>query len=306
MDNQNTKGTLCVLAASILFGLSPSLTTILLRDGYPRESLMFFRFLFAAVSSVALAALSGADLKITRRQLFDLAFFGVFGWGLTGILLTASFQYIPSGLATLFHFSYPIIVLASSVILFGETFGRMKVLAVLAAVLGILCIVDPSGSMSLTGVGYALASGVTYAVFVMAGKRSSYAALPARLVPCYCCTFCAAAYGILAVLSGRMVMPSGMKQWSVLAVTGLLGCTAACYLLTVGIRILGSSRASVINTLEPVTSMICGAAILQEVITGKNLGGCLLIACSIILTSLEQKPVKNREQNKKQRTMQGG
>lgn len=266
---------------------------------------MFFRFLFAAVSSVAAAVLSGADFKVTKRQFFDLAFFGIFGWGATGILLTASFQYIPSGLATLFHFSYPIIVLVVSVVWFGETFDRKKAAAVLAATLGIVCIVDLGGSMSMAGIGYALASGVTYAVFVLAGKKSSYVTLSARMVPCYCCTFCAAAYGILAVATGEMVMPSGIRQWSVLAVTGILGCTLACYLLTLGIRILGSSKASVINTLEPVTSMICGTAILHEVISGKNLCGCLLIACSIVLTSVERNPSENKAR-KKNRKMQGG
>lgn len=303
MENQNKKGILCVLIASILFGLSPSLTTVLLREGYPRESLMFFRFLFASISSVILAVLSGTDFRVTKRQLFDLWFFGVFGWGLTNILLTASFQYIPSGLATLFHFSYPIIVLVVSVVLFGEAFDRMKAIAVGAAMMGILCIVDLNGSMSLVGVGSALASGVTYAAFVMAGKRSSYSVLPVRLIPCYCCTFCTIAYGMLAAATGQMVMPEGTKQWSVLAVTGILGCTVACYLLTVGIRILGSSRASVINTLEPVTSMVCGTAILHEALTGRNLGGCLLIGFSIILTSMEQKPSDHK---KRKRTMQGG
>lgn len=169
--------------------------------------------------------------------------------------------------------------------------------------MGILCIVDLNGSMSLVGVGSALASGVTYAAFVMAGKRSSYSVLPARLIPCYCCTFCTIAYGMLAAATGQMVMPEGTKQWSVLAVTGILGCTVACYLLTVGIRILGSSRASVINTLEPVTSMVCGTAILHEALTGRNLGGCLLIGFSIILTSMEQKPSDHK---KRKRTMQGG
>lgn len=309
MENQNKKGVLCVLAASVLFGLSPSLTTILLQEGYPRESLMLFRFLFAAVSSVAAAGLGGVNFRVTKRQLFDLAFFGVFGWGLTGILQAASFQYIPSGLATLFHFSYPIIVLVASALLFGEIFDRKRAAAVVVAMAGILCIVDLSGSMSMVGVGCALASGVTYAVFVLAGKKSSYAKLPARIVPCYCCTFCAIAYGILAAATGRMVMPSGIRQWSVLAVTGVLGGTLACCLLTVGIRILGSTRASIINTLEPVTSMICGTAFLQEAVTGKTLGGCLLIAFSIILTSLERTPLENGKQSKKQskkQTMRGG
>ncbi|WP_320996382.1 hypothetical protein [Enterocloster bolteae] len=46
-------------------------------------------------------------------------------------------------------------------------------------------------------------------------------------------------------------MPDSMRQWMILEVAGIFGYTGACYLLTAGICILGSTRASVLNTLEP-------------------------------------------------------
>lgn len=57
--------------------------------------------------------------------------------------------------------------------------------------------------------------------------------------------------GLSAVYRDCFVMPDSMRQWMILEVAGIFGYTGACYLLTAGICILGSTRASVLNTLEP-------------------------------------------------------
>ena len=49
---------------------------------------------------------------------------GILGFGLTATLLTASYSYIPVGLATMFHFSYPLFVLLIMVVITRSGWAR--------------------------------------------------------------------------------------------------------------------------------------------------------------------------------------
>ena len=57
----------------------------------------------------------------------------------------------------------------------------------------------------------------------------------------------------------------------------------AVRLFQLGVRYSGSTAASLLSTMEPVTSTILGMLILHEAMDAKKLIGCVAIVLSVIL-----------------------
>ena len=112
-----------------------------------------------------------ADKKRSRfrqppRQIGVMIVVGILGFGMTATLVTAAYNYIPVGLATMFQFSYPLFVLIIMVILTKEKIGALRAVAVAFLAVGLVLMMDFSGGANYTGIALALLSGVTYAFFM--------------------------------------------------------------------------------------------------------------------------------------------
>ena len=104
-------GIIAVMAASVLYGLLPVFTKVLIENGMNSDSIVMFRFLFASVfCGMILILKKRSNMKATLKQLAELAFFGIIGFGLTATFLTISYHSLSIGLATMLHFSYPVFV----------------------------------------------------------------------------------------------------------------------------------------------------------------------------------------------------
>ena len=131
------KGVLAVLAASVAYGVMPVFSKTAMTQGMNAESVVFFRFLFSAVFALLFLIRRSNRRYVTHQQLRHLLIFGILGFGMTINLLTFSYQYIPTGLATMFHFAYPLVILAVMAVLYHEKITRYKVAAVAVALAGV-------------------------------------------------------------------------------------------------------------------------------------------------------------------------
>jgi drug/metabolite transporter (DMT)-like permease len=95
------------------------------------------------------------------------------------------------------------------------------------------------------------------------------------------CLFAAAGLGI----STNTLDVSGatVKGISLLMLMVPLQSVLAVRLFQLGVRYSGSTAASLLSTMEPVTSTILGMLILNEAMDAKKLIGCAAIVLSVIL-----------------------
>ena len=159
-------GFVCIVLASLAFGFSPVFETEIMASGMDAQSTLFFVNTFAAAGAVVTLLIGRKKLRVTNRQLWQLLVFGGVSFGLTGLLLVNSYRFVPIGLATMFHFIYPIIVSLAMVTIYNEKASVLKITSILLALAGLYLVLDLSGNLSLKGVALALGSGFTYAVYV--------------------------------------------------------------------------------------------------------------------------------------------
>lgn len=158
-------GYLCVILSAVIFGCMPLGANFLYAQGVTPMSLVFLRNLLS-LPVLALLCQKQGGLRISRGALLETSLTGFFGCCITPILLFSSYCYLASGMATVFHFAYPVIVVLGGLVLRERVQKKALFCAVLCS-LGILLLIDPSGAVDPLGVALALTSGVTYAVYIL-------------------------------------------------------------------------------------------------------------------------------------------
>lgn len=151
-------GYLCVILSAVIFGCMPLGANFLYAQGVTPMSLVFLRNLLS-LPVLALLCQKQGGLRISRGALLETSLTGFFGCCITPILLFSSYCYLASGMATVFHFAYPVIVVLGGLVLRERVQKKALFCAVLCS-LGILLLIDPSGAVDPLGVALALTSGV--------------------------------------------------------------------------------------------------------------------------------------------------
>ena len=150
-------GYLCVILSAVIFGCMPLGANFLYAQGVTPMSLVFLRNLLS-LPVLALLCQKQGGLRISRGALLETSLTGFFGCCITPILLFSSYRYLASGMATVFHFAYPVIVVLGSLVLRERVQKKALFCAVLCS-LGILLLIDPSGAVDPLGVALALTHG---------------------------------------------------------------------------------------------------------------------------------------------------
>ncbi|NLC67462.1 MAG: DMT family transporter [Clostridiaceae bacterium] len=281
-------GLIFIVAAAALFGVLPVFAKTVLSRGTSSLSLVFIRYSLALIFTAIIMLVSKIPFKITRRQMIHLFFFGTCGVGLTSFLLTSSYLYLPIGIATMLHFSYPFFV-AVIMAFFKEKFTLVKATAIILAIGGMALMTDFRGIVKPVGIILAVLSGLSLAVYIVAVNKSSIKSLHPFTVFFYT-SFCSSVLLGFAVFAwNNFTLPAEMLDWTYIGIIALF-CTSISYsLLTAGAQRVNSTTTSIVNMLEPLVSILAGAIFLNETLSAKTVMGCILVFSAIVMIVLKKR-----------------
>lgn len=307
-------GVLCVVLASACYGITPILSNACLRGGFPvefvrrflgngrlagicaadparavsNESLVAFSMGIACLLSLLSCVAARKRLAVSRRQLLELSVLG--GGALAGTLLLITYAYlrIPAGMTIVINFTYPVFVALAGVLFFREKVSPAVFISLALAIAGIALISASgfSGSVNALGVLIAVLSGVVYAVYFIAGRRSSYASLDSGVSNVYITGAAALLAFIIAIPTARLTVPRDVFMWILLALEAALGYIVGLRLLLAGIRLLGSTAASALNTLEPAFASLTSMLVFGEAMGLVKGAGVLLVLVGALISIL--------------------
>lgn len=90
-------------------------------------------------------------------------------------------------------------------------------------------------------------------------------------------------------LTEQPSMQSILDAWMPILYAGVMSCGVAYTLQIIGQRDTDPTVASLILSLESVISVLAGWALLHQALSLRELGGCALVFCAIILAQLPEK-----------------
>lgn len=276
------KGYIYTALSAIIFGLMPLLTKIIIARGATSLTIPFFRVFYVTIVLFFVLKIKKIDLHLEKRDLLSAILTSIFGSGLTIIVLNESYNHVDTGIATSLHFLYPLFVAILCCFFYGEKIKKKQILSLSFALVGIICFMS-KGNGSLFGYFLAIASGLTYAFYLVKMDKSGLVKMNALKLSFYLALFTTIEIFTMNLFMQDVVFKMDAIAYGLLLVLALSSSFLATVLLQKGVLLLGSTRASFICLLEPVTSMIVGILWLNEAFTfNKGLGGLAIIISLII------------------------
>lgn len=276
------KGYIYTALSAIIFGLMPLLTKIIIARGATSLTIAFFRVFYVTVVLFFVLKIKKIDLRLEKRDFLSAILTSIFGSGLTIIILNESYNYVDTGIATSLHFLYPLFVAILCCFFYGEKIKKKQIISLSFALVGIICFMS-KGNGSLFGYFLAIASGFTYAFYLVKMDKTGLVKMNALKLSFYLALFTTLEIFTINLFMQDVVFKMDAIAYGLLLVLALSSSFLATVLLQKGVLLLGSTRASFICLLEPVTSMIVGILWLNEALTlNKGLGGLAIIISLII------------------------
>ena len=276
------KGYIYTALSAIIFGLMPLLTKIIIARGATSLTIPFFRVFYVTIVLFFVLKIKKIDFHLEKRDLLSVILTSIFGSGLTIIILNESYNYVDTGIATSLHFLYPLFVAILCCFFYGEKINKKQIISLSFALVGIICFMS-KGNGSLFGYLLAIASGLTYAFYLVRMDKTGLVKMNAFKLSFYLALFTTIEIFTMNLFMQDVVFKMDAIAYGLLLVLALSSSFLATVLLQKGVLLLGSTRASFICLLEPVTSMIVGILFLGEALTlNKGLGGLAIIISLIV------------------------
>ena len=280
------KGMVYTIVSALLYGVTPVLASLTYEMGNNAATLTFYRNLLAVPVAAAVMLAKKIPFRLTKKELVLLLTVGILFRASTTFMLYESYQYAGIGVSTTLHFLYPVCTALICRILFREKLGKGKVLALCIATAGIACFCDFSGSIRPAGVVLALASAVTYGLYMTGMDKTMLKDMDPIKVVFYMGISNAAAMLALGLPQGQIVFVLPPLAMFYIFIVAVGTSFAAAALLQMGIRGLGAPTAAIFSMFEPIACVLAGWFFLSEAMPLNKIVGCVVILTAVTVIAL--------------------
>jgi drug/metabolite transporter (DMT)-like permease len=282
-SNRNAAGVALVIGSAVCFGTLGVFGKLAYRLGLSTPQLLSYRFALAAVL-LWLAAVAIREPFPPRRSLLGLAIMGGAGYvGQSGAYFNA-LHYIPASTNALLLYTFPVAVTLLAALLFREPLGWTKLAAVGIAFVGTMLVVGAQlrGGSPL-GIVLGLGSAAFYSGYILYGSRL-LPGLPPVSATATIMTSAAVVWGSYAEATSQLGVAWTAPRVALIGSFAVLGTTIPVLTFILGLRLVGPSRAAILSTFEPASTVLLAVIILGELASPlQYVGGALIIASVLLL-----------------------
>lgn len=273
----------------------------------PPIAFTFLRYALASIALVLLLRWSEGAIRLPRPETLRILLLGGLGFGVYQILWTVGLQTIPAGDSSLLIAATPVVTAVVAVLIGADTLSPIKVSGVVISFVGVILVIAAGVGIDLTaspvGQALTLAAAVCWATYTAVGAR-----VLRRHSPLVLTTW--ATIGGTIVLApigiGQLLTPGAIGAAQIAAVgsiafavaySGLLAAALANVVVFHGVRLLGPTRITAMQSLVPALAVILAFVILAEPIRpGQVLGGAIIVA-GVALTRFGSRRPRRRPES---------
>ena len=256
----------CVVAAGICWGIIGLFTRQLSAYGLSPLQITFGRALVTAIAMAVVALFrQPRSLAIAPRDIWMFLGTGLGSIVFFNICYFTAIELTTLSVAAILLYTAPSIVMVFSIFLFHERFTRRKGFCLVLAFVGCVLVSGLGmGHVEAAGILAGLGSGLTVTAWTFIIASSG-------LLP-----FCH--FGMILSLAAA-VPYTGL----LFALLGLMSTALPFGLYTMGLKHMEAGRASILASVEPLTSTVVGIAIFHEALTLTGAAGMACILGAVIL-----------------------
>lgn len=291
------RGALLVLTGAILFSTKAILVKLAYRHPIDSVSLLALRMMFSLPFFFLAAYFSKkqkkyAANKLTAKEHLLIIALGVAGYYLASLFDFLGLQYVTASLERLILFTYPTLVLIIGAIFLKYTIYKIQVLALLFTYAGIGVafsggLANAASEHYLLGGALVFGGAFSYAIFLVG---SGYL-LPKLGTLAF--TSRAMAISAIAVLIHHGIS----HQWALFhfpasvyklaALMAIIATVIPSFLISEGIRTIGSANASIIGSIGPISTIVLAYIFLGERLNGIQWLGTILVILGVLTIMIQ-------------------
>ena len=282
-----TKGVILAIISAICYGMNPLGALFLYEEGLNVNSVIFYRFIFASILLAIFMLIKKDSFYLKFKEIILLALLGLL-FGISAISLFNSFLYMDAGLASTVLFIYPIFVAVIMALFFKEKNSIITILSIIFAFLGVVLLYESDGAnVSNFGIFLVIVSSLCYAIYIVIINQ--YLKLSALKVTFYSMLFCTITILIHSFFDSSLnIMPLvNFNMWFYTIFLALVPTIISLLFLIKAIQLIGSTSASILGALEPLTAVLIGVYVFNEKITFWLVIGIVFILFGVILIILK-------------------
>lgn len=254
-------------------------------------TLLTLRMLFSLPFYIAIGLFASnkrSNIYFTRRQWVYIIALGLTGYYVSSLCDFIGLQYISAGLERLILFIYPTLAVVLNAWIFRQAVNRYQKWAMVLTYLGIGIAfwgemrIDSSNSNFYLGSFFCFLCALTFAVY-LAGSGKMIAETGATKFTSYAMIAACGGIFIHYFISGRTVhyMNADLLWYGV--ALAILATVIPTFLMSNGIKKIGSSNAAIISSIGPVSTILQAHFILGEPITFAQIAGTVLVIVGVLL-----------------------
>ena len=282
-----TKGVILAIISAICYGMNPLGALFLYEEGLNVNSVIFYRFIFASILLAIFMLIKKDSFYLKFKEIILLALLGLL-FGISAISLFNSFLYMDAGLASTVLFIYPIFVAIIMALFFKEKNSIITILSIVFAFLGVVLLYESDGAnVSNFGIFLVIVSSLCYAIYIVIINQ--YLKMSALKVTFYSMLFCTITILIHSFFDSSLnIMPLvNFNMWFYTIFLALVPTIISLLFLIKAIQIVGSTSASILGALEPLTAVLIGVYVFNEKITFWLVIGIVFILFGVLLIVLK-------------------
>lgn len=294
-------GVLLALTGSICFSTKAIFVKLAYRDTeVDTVSLLALRMIFSLpffLVSAWLTSSQAGNVRFNGKQWIRIAIVGCLGYYISSLLDFLGLRYISAGMERLILFIYPTLVVLIGAFFFKEKIRPMQWMALILTYIG-LFIAFAGETLTGTaynenfylGAGLIFACAITFALYIV-GSGRIIPIVGAAKFNSYAMSF--ACGGVLAhfFISGghqSLTTLTPLTYGYALAMA-ILSTVVPSYLISEGIRRVGSDNAAIIASVGPVSTIVQAYYFLNEPILGAQILGTVFILVGVMLVGWKPK-----------------
>jgi drug/metabolite transporter (DMT)-like permease len=288
----------CILGA-VCFSTKAVIVKLAYRDtAIDAVTLLALRMLFSlpffVISAFAISQ-KGNNVKFTPFQWVNVALIGCLGYYISSLFDFLGLQYVSAGMERLILFIYPTLVLLMSSLLLKERIKRIQWIAVGVTYGGLLlAFINEVGFQTgqtnhfLKGSLFILLCAFTYAAYIV-GSGKMIPVVGATKFNSYAMSFaCFAVLTHFFLTSNVSLFNLSLSIYYYSFLMAVLSTVIPSYLVTAGIKRIGSDNAAIVGSIGPVSTIIQAYFLLYEPISLIQLLGTILILAGVLIITLKK------------------
>jgi len=282
---KTSRGTFCIVSSAFGFGIGLIFALCAYQRGVSVFTLLFLRF---SLSSILLF---GYLFLQCGKKLPEVT-----GWSLLlvlGILHTlqsicyySSVKYIPASLTALILYSYPAFVCLLSFLIDRVSISKRLVLSLATSFVGLALILDTSfKTANVIGLMFAFGAAIVYSGYIVISNRVLRKVSP-LVSGAYIILFTAGFISFTGILSRNISFQFSPSAWIPILGFVIFSTILANVLFLNGIKLLGSTKASILSVTEPLFTIISATLLFHDPWAYHQVFGGILVLLGVLLSSL--------------------